>query len=66
MAKTNVPRLRRVREVAQVTGLERWRIYALLKRGEGPPFLRLGRTIRIPEDALVEWIEAQAAATKEL
>ncbi len=59
MTDVKVPRLLRVREAAEVTGIERWRLYALLKCGEGPPFLRIGRTLRIPEDALVQWIKAQ-------
>ena len=60
MTDVKVPRLLRVREAAEVTGIERWRLYALLKCGEGPPFLRIGRTLRIPENALVQWIEQQA------
>lgn len=62
MATMNVPRLLRVREAAEVTGIEKWRLYALLKRGEGPAHMRVGRTIRISETALVEWIERQHAA----
>lgn len=54
-----VPRLLRVREAAKQTGIERWRFYELLKCGEGPPHMRIGRTIRISETALVEWIEQQ-------
>ena len=59
---TEVPRLLRVREAAELTGIERWRFYELLKRGDGPPFMRVGRTIRISETALVEWIEEKHAA----
>jgi excisionase family DNA binding protein len=55
-----VPRLLRVREAAKLTGLERWRFYNLIKGGEGPPHLRIGQTIRIPEDGLVRWIQEQS------
>lgn len=55
-------RLLRVAEAAKLTGIERWRFYSLLRRGEGPAHLRVGRTIRIPEAKLVEWIEANAKA----
>ena len=54
---THVPRLLRVSQVAEQTGLEKWRIYQLLKAGQGPPFLRIGRTIRVSEPALVRWIQ---------
>ena len=57
-----VPRLLRVREAAELTGIERWRMYELLAEGIGPPHMRIGRTIRISEVALVEWIERQHAA----
>lgn len=56
-----VPRLLRVREAAEMTGLERWRLYDLIKRGEGPPHLRVGRTIRIPDTSLARWVEERAA-----
>lgn len=62
---TQVPKLLRVHQVAALTGLERWRIYELIKSGKGPPFLRIGRTLRIPEDQLVRWIEEQATTTAE-
>jgi excisionase family DNA binding protein len=55
----NVPRLLRIKEVAELTGLPCWRLYELIERGEGPPHMRVGRTIRISEAALVEWIERQ-------
>ena len=58
---TQVPRLLRVREVAQTTRLQTWRLYQLIAAGEGPPSLRIGKTIWIPEDTLVEWIKAQTA-----
>ena len=60
-----VPRLLRVREAAKQTGLEKWRLYELIKRGEGPPHMRVGRTIRISESARAKWIEEHHAATTE-
>jgi len=60
MGTQQVPKLLRVREAAKLTGIERWRFYEIIKTGKGPPVLRIGRTIRIPEDALVRWIEQQA------
>ncbi len=63
MSNVTVPRLLRVREAAEVTGIEKWRLYEIIKRGEGPAHMRVGRTIRISETALVEWIERQHVAT---
>lgn len=63
MSNVTVPRLLRVREAAKLTGIERWRFYEMLKRGDGPPFMRIGRTIRISEIALAQWIEEQHAAS---
>lgn len=57
---TQVPRLLRVVEAAELTGIERWRFYDLIRAGEGPRHMRIGKTIRIPENALAEWIDAQA------
>ena len=59
-SEVTVPRLLRVRQAAELTGIERWRFYELLKRGEGPRHMKIGKTIRIPEDALAQWIEAEA------
>ena len=52
-----VPKLLSVRELSQLTGIQRWRLYELIARGEGPPTMRIGKTIRVPADALVRWIE---------
>lgn len=54
-----VPRMLRLREVEAVTGIERWRLYDLLSRGEGPRHIRIGRVIRISETALADWIAAR-------
>ena len=55
-----VPRLLRPREVAEVTGLERFRVYELVRTGRLPA-LRIGKTIRIAEDVLAEWIRRESA-----
>lgn len=57
-----VPRLLRVREVAALSGLQRFRVYQLIREGQ-LPHLRVGRTYRIPEDALARWIGEQAEAS---
>ena len=57
-----VPRLLTVKQAAQATGLPRWRLYALLAEGTGPAAMRVGKTYRISEHALIRWIEDQHAA----
>jgi len=58
--EVRVPRLLTLKEVEQATGIKRWRTYALIQQGKGPRHLRIGKTIRVPEDALVQWIEEQS------
>ncbi len=60
-----VPRLLRLKEVEEITGVQRWRLYELIKQGKGPPHLRVGKVIRVPEDALVKWIQQQSNTKKE-
>ena len=64
MSEVKIPKLLRVREVAKITGLQTWRLYQLLAAKKGPPSLRIGKTLWIPEDTLVEWIKAQAANSR--
>ncbi len=59
---TGVPRLFTVAEASRALGVQRWRLYELIARGEGPASMRLGRTIRISEAALVAWVEERSAA----
>jgi excisionase family DNA binding protein len=53
-----VPRLLTLREAAEVTGLQRWRLYEMVKRGK-VPFMKVGKTYRFSELALAQWIEEQ-------
>ena len=59
---TVVPKLLTIRQVAEVTGLPRWRVYELLARGDGPSHMRVGKTFRISVVELCRWIEEQHAA----
>ena len=56
---TSVPRLLTVRQLAELTGLQQWRVYSLVRSGDGPPYVRIGRTIRFPENAVQQWIREQ-------
>lgn len=37
--------------------LRKWR-----RLGQGPPFIRLGRCVRYPEQAAIQWVKAQASS----
>ena len=60
-SETGVPRLLTIRQASEATGLPRWRLYELLARGEGPASMRIGKTFRISEAALIAWIEERSA-----
>jgi excisionase family DNA binding protein len=48
-----------VEELSQATGIQRWRIYALVKQGKAPPHFRVGSTLRFPIAGVRRWVEAQ-------
>lgn len=54
--------LLRPREVVDVTGYSRSMVYALIASGEIPS-VRVGRTVRVPTDALKQWIGERMAST---
>lgn len=43
------------RDVADLTGAARSTLSKMRLRGDGPPFVRVGASVRYPEDALKEW-----------
>jgi predicted DNA-binding transcriptional regulator AlpA len=60
----NVPKLLRIKDLERLTQIASWRWYELFAAGQGPEHLRIGRTIRVTEAALVAWIAEQEAATR--
>ena len=46
------------RDVAELTGTARSTLAKMRLRGDGPPFVRVGASVRYPEDALREWQSA--------
>lgn len=44
-----------VEEVQAVLGIGRWKAYRMIERGELPT-LRVGRLVRVPRSALMDWI----------
>jgi len=55
------PLLLRVTEVALVLGIGRTKVFALLAAGELPA-VRLGRSVRIPREALERWVRERIEA----
>lgn len=55
-----LPRLLSTKELARATGLAVWRLHELAATGEGPLFLRVGKTRRYPEDGVARWIAQQS------
>ncbi len=51
-------RLLKEDEVADRLGYSRKALQAWRAQGRGPKFLKIGRSIRYPEDALVEFMES--------
>lgn len=59
-----LPRLLTARDVEEATGLPRWRIYELSRRGDIPT-VSVGRSYRYPAPALRRWIEDGGTANGE-
>jgi excisionase family DNA binding protein len=51
-----------VEQLAQATGIEPWRIYQMIKKGEAPPSFRVGRTYRFPVAGVRSWFAEQTKA----
>lgn len=60
-----VPRLLRAKELAAALNVPLWRIYELVDEGKAPPSMRIGKTLRFPEDSVVDWIKAQTSSMRE-
>lgn len=51
-------------QLADVLGVEVWRVREMVKEGAAPPHLKLGRTYRFPVAGVRTWF-AQRTAAKE-
>jgi excisionase family DNA binding protein len=49
------PLLLKAPEVAKLLGLGRSKVFAMIAAGE-LPFIRVGRSVRVPREALERWI----------
>ena len=57
-ATTDAPAAIKVEEAAAILGIDRNTLYAMLKRGEGPPARRCGTGYRLDRAAVREWLRA--------
>ena len=53
--------LLRPTEAAEMTGLGRSKMYELIAKGVVPS-VRIGKSVRVPVEALREWVKAQTAS----
>lgn len=56
-----VPRLLTAKELAASLNVPLWRIYELVDEGKAPPSMRIGKTLRFPQDSVIEWIKEATA-----
>ena len=56
-----VPRLLTAKELAATLHVPLWRIYELVDDGKAPPTMRIGKTLRFPDDGVVQWIREQTS-----
>jgi excisionase family DNA binding protein len=54
------PIVYRVKEVEALLQLSRSTVYELIRSGELPS-IRIGRSVRVPREALERWLEGRAA-----
>jgi excisionase family DNA binding protein len=50
-------------ETAEAVGVSRRHLATLIKRGDGPPIVRLGRRIVVRRTALASWLAARESRT---
>lgn len=46
-------------QAAKSLGISRAMVYSLIAKKQGPPIVRLGRSVRIPVASLRTWVEEQ-------
>ena len=60
----NMPRLLNAREVAELLGVPLYTLRDVVRKGEGPPHLRIRRVYRFPQAAVVQWIHDQTSSSE--
>ena len=55
--EVKIPKLLTTRQLAEVTGLPLWSVRKLVKKGEGPPAVKVAGRLRFPESGVGPWIQ---------
>ena len=50
-----------VEQIADAMGIEKWRVYELIKKGQAPPSFKVGKTYRFPIAGVRKWFAGQTA-----
>jgi len=58
-AQTEELRTLTVKQLGEKTGIQVWRIQQMVRERKGPPFFRLGRTIRFRAKDVDAWLDQQ-------
>lgn len=51
-----------VEQLAEATAIEPWRLYQMIKKGEAPPNLKVGKTYRFSVAGLRKWFAERTGA----
>jgi excisionase family DNA binding protein len=50
-----------VEQLADAMGIEKWRVYELVKKGNAPPSFKVGKTYRFPIAGVRKWFADQTS-----
>ena len=64
-SEVKVQRLLTIKQLAKETGVPVWRWHELFAKTLGPRHIRIGKTIRVNEVALTEWLSEQESKTRQ-
>jgi len=62
--ESNLPPLLRVEEVAALLRINRKSAYAAVESGAIPGVVRIGRSIRVSRDAVLDWLRGQGGVSR--
>ncbi len=62
--ETGLPPLLRVEEVAKLLRINRKSAYAAVEAGAIPGVVRIGRSIRVSRDAVLDWLRGQGGLSR--
>lgn len=51
-----------IEELSQTLGLEKWRLYQMIKERKAPPYFKVGKVYRFPVVGLRKWMQEQTGS----